>query len=154
MGIEYADLTLELLAENRKDLVDGIAATVLEGQTDELTPLQEQVTTLTEERDTAVARVTELETEAGASALDLAIEQAAQMGIGKLVADRLRAKAPATVEEVTTMLPGIREEAMAVILSKPPGAGNAKGKQHGEDVQDPGKPEPLTEEQEAILHLA
>ncbi len=154
MGIEYADLTLELLAENRKDLMDGFAATVLEAHTDELTPLQEQVTTLTGERDTAVARVTVLETEAGASALDLAIEQAAQMGIGKLVAERLRAKTPATVEEVTEMLPGIREEAMAVILSKSPGSGDPKGKQHGKDIEDPGKPKTLTEEQEAILHLA
>jgi len=125
----WEELTLEELLENRKDLVDAHVASMLEALTDKNTELQEALDTALAVPGEQTERVKELE-------LDLAIEQAAQIGVGKNIAKALREEVK-TVEEIPGALGAIREQALRVVLaSQPVGKTTVKGEADPQELED------------------
>jgi len=134
--IKWEELTLEAVLENRKDLLDDHVATMLEtvnvqfeAERAELEAAKAELETTKTELETALAATpdtTESATRIAALELDLAIEQAAQIGVGREIALALREGA-ATIESIPAVLAEVREEAFMRALSGPSDRGEPKG---------------------------
>lgn len=125
--INWEELTIEELLEHRKDIVDAHLATQLEVLTTQRAAVEAELARVKTELESAQAaaiaqpvRIAELE-------LKLAIEQAAQIGVGKEIAKVLHERVT-DVEQLPNAAKAAREEAIArVLASGAPGAGNARG---------------------------
>ena len=171
MEINWEELTLEMLIEKRKDLLDDHVATALEVATGHSETLQESLDTATAALETVTTeRDTLLETQeptedtiaqVAALELSLAIEQAAQIGVGREIAAALK-ESVTSVEEIPATLKAVREVALMRALSRSPGVGTAKGiakfKADGEEddsnTDESEDPVTFTEGQIALMRLA
>ena len=158
MEIEWEELTIEELLENRRDLVDSHVATQLEVLTTQRTTLTEELAAVKAELESAQAalvaqpeRIAELE-------LDLAIEQASQISVGKEIAQLLHERVTA-IEQIPEMAAAARDEAITrVISSSASGPTNAKGSSRlpdnkDTDADDANTDPVLTEEQAVMVGL-
>jgi len=125
--INWEELTIEVLLENRKDLLDAHTASRLEALTRQFETLEAELATskadLESTQAAAVAqpmRIAELE-------LSLAIEQAAQIGVGKEIAKQLRERVT-SLDDIPEAVVAVREEALTRVLAgEPTGSTSAKG---------------------------
>jgi len=164
--MDLKELTLAMLEENRKDLLEQHAATVLEPLR---AAMQEQTkkTADLEGANTALsAKVTELEAALAAAGLQTKIAEASLIGkMERTVYEELKQ----TVHEEADLakaVPAARDKAFiayaAGISSGEPTGGNAKGSSSAEKLAEEGKAgaaaedddEELTEEFQDILRLA
>jgi len=145
MEIKWEELTLEAVLENRKDLLDDHVATMLEtvnvqleSERAELEAAKAELETTKTELETALAATsgaTEAATRIKGLELDLAIEQAAQIGVGKEIALALHEGA-STIEAIPAVLAEVREEAFMRALSSSLDRGVAKGKARFEKKEE------------------
>jgi len=169
MEMDFDKLTVEELVEARKDLLDGYVATVLEAvtaehqntvtQLEEVTAQLEQMTIELEAAKTANVAPAE---EMAALQLRLAIQEAAQIGVGREIAAALTQEVT-SVEQIPAMLAAIRDEAIMRAISQSPIGGQAKGKarvkaaEANDDDEDEDAADThskFSEEQSRILDLA
>jgi cation transport regulator len=148
------DLTLEELIEGRRDLLDAYAINLvgaLNAKIEELEQALEEAQeddgqVSQEDFETLQAQVEQLQ-------LDLQIEQAAQTGVGAIVASKLREEGVGA-EELEAKLPEVRSEALSIFMSQfQSEEGMSKGRTH---LPEP-PPEVVTEEDDeraTILRLS
>jgi len=135
------ELTLEMLREQRPDLLEEHAASVAEalastdnppGASTENEPdaSVELAAALQQKLEALEARVADL-------SFALEIAEAAQIGVGREIARRLKAEVSSS-EELYEALPRIRTEALNTVISSTASATKSKGQQHvGIDEDDP-----------------
>jgi len=166
--IKWEELTLEELLENRKDLLDDHVATMLETVTVQQEATQAELDAAKVELETAQAKIVALkeapetnEEDAARIAsleLDLAIEQAAQIGVGREIAAALK-EGVTTIEDIPKVLAAVREEAFMRALAGQNRPGIAKGQAAFEEddaaTEDSDTEEAqYTTEQLLLMHLA
>jgi len=155
-SMNWEELTLEQLKENRQDLLDAYAVGLVTVLNTRVTELQTKVEEIPgqfqgeiEQRDTQVAQL----------ALELEIEKAAQTGVGVLIAGKLRDKQVKSKEDVEEALPEVvaaaRVEYLASLNLKGDEADTTlKGQTKLATEQKDEDKEPLTEEQAAVVRLS
>lgn len=160
----YEELTLKDLLERRKDLLDEYAASVKEAleaaatgdAPKALAELQKTHNAVLEEKEAALGKVAALEVEAAKLKLDLAIEAAAQIGVGKMVAEELRANVKAEAD-IASLLPAARDKALALVLAsgreQVAGKGVSRFAEGEGDEDEDDEADVLTEEQKTIISL-
>ena len=162
--MDWEKVTLAELKEHCAALLEEYAAdikqkvTVLEGTVASLTEARVALVT---ERDTALAGTAPLQTEVGQLRLSLAIQRAAQIGVGRDIVEALE-KRVKTAEEIAGVIEEVRSTALAAVLGQPPGKTSARGaakvEDAGVDEEDEGgdtiAEEDLTADQLQILRFA
>jgi len=135
--MEWKDIDLKSLLENRKDLLEEYAASlkdVLPAQDPKLagrvTELEAQVKTLTEEKGTLTVKLDAATVQSGQLQLGLKVVEAAQFGVSRIVAEEL-AKVVKEEADIAKLLPDIKTKAIALLLgNKPSDQVVGKGQTH------------------------
>jgi len=156
--MEWKEVTLEQLQEERKDLLDAYTVNLVAALNARITELEgkaaeqegsvtkEQHQTAIDEKDTTIAQLT----------LELGIEKAAQIGVGEVIAAKLREKGVKSAGEIEQVLPAIRSEALAKFLKDVSGEQptSQRGEVRTDEDDDKEKGTEATEEQKQILRYS
>jgi len=167
--MEWSELTLEELVAHRQDLLDEHVASVTEVLNQKITDLDAQLVeakkVTTEDlvpladKTALEAKVTEMTAELSVLKLEVAIEKAAQIGVGRKIVEELKSKVK-VIEDIDKMLPNARSKALSLVLAGTPAspATAAKGIVHEEmvegDEDNTVDDDELTEEQRDIMRIA
>lgn len=115
----YEELTLELLVENRQDLLDAHATPLLEARVAEIATLADANAALKQQLATATAAAEA----AAASTPDagrLAVLEACSCGLSRIMADKLTASGLNTAETIAPVLEGIRASSLQELVADTP----------------------------------
>jgi hypothetical protein len=167
--MEWGELTLEELVANRQDLLDEHVASVTEVLNQKVQDLEAQLVeaqkVTTEDlvpladKTALEVKVAEMLAELSTLRLEVAIEYAAQIGVGRKIVEELKSKVK-IIEDIDKMLPNARSRALALVLSgvAPSPVTAARGVVHEEQVEvnEDGTvdDDELTEEQRDIMRIA
>jgi len=160
MALDLSKLTLEDLQKARPDLLQEYAASVLEAHQGAANDAA--VAALTEEKTALSAQVQALQTQLADTKFMLAVAEAAQIGVGRKIYEKLKADV-ATIEEIAAKLPAIRTAALeeftagSAAETKPKGDAHPKAQPDEDEGEDEDEDEAgarsVTEEQSLILGL-
>jgi len=167
--MDWENVTIDMIRENRADLLEEFTASVLEANPPDP---EGELAALTEERDTLKTRLDEL-TESSTGAievaeskvaeleLEVALLESSQIGAGKEIYAALKEKV-AKIEEIEAILEEVRSEALnkyMVSRKQPSGEIKPKGKSSQEEPPMEESPKKVSEkdlsaEQKRALELA
>lgn len=156
--MDFKELTLELLVENRKDLLDAHTKPLLEAGVAEIATLADANAILKAQLATATTAAQPVP-----DAARLAVLEACNCGLSRIMADKLTAQGLGTVETIAPVLESVRAASLQELVADAPAATpvleSVVGVTNIPNTDPSGAPPPaddpeLDPEQERILALS